>query len=141
METATDRGQRRRYHNETFPSPIFVSGKGGGCTGASAHRKGREIYPTRPVPIVVGFGAGGSADILMRLISQWVSERRGQPFVIENRPGAGGNLATEAVVRTPPDGHTLLAVGVVNAWNATLYDHLRVDFVRDIAPVASLNRG
>jgi len=100
-----------------------------------------EVYPIRPVPIVVGFAAGGSADILMRLIGQWVSERRGQPFVIENRPGAGGNLPSEAVVRTPPDGHTLLAVGVVNACNATLYDHLGVDFVRDIAPVASLNRG
>ena len=98
-------------------------------------------YPTRPVRIMVGFAAGGPNDILARLISQWLSERLGQPFVIENRPGAGSNIATEAVVRAPPDGYTLLLVGSPNAINATLYDKLNFNFIRDIAPVASFIRG
>jgi tripartite-type tricarboxylate transporter receptor subunit TctC len=100
-----------------------------------------SAYPERPVHIIVGFAPGGAADILMRLIGQWLSERLGQPFVIENRPGAGSNTATEAVVRARPDGYTLLNVGMINAWNATLYENLNFDFIRDIAPVATLNRG
>ena len=91
--------------------------------------------------IIVGFAAGGPNDILARLMGQWLSERLGQPFVIENRPGAGSNIATEAVVRAPPDGYTLLLVGSPNAINATLYDKLNFNFIRDIAPVASLIRG
>ena len=91
--------------------------------------------------IIVGFAAGGPNDILARLIGQWLSERLGQPFVIENRLGAGSNIATEAVVRAPPDGYTLLLVGSPNAINATLYDKLNFNFVRDIAPVASFIRG
>jgi tripartite-type tricarboxylate transporter receptor subunit TctC len=98
-------------------------------------------YPSRPVRIVVGFAAGGPNDILARLIGQWLSERLGQQFVIENRPGAGSNIATETVVRALPDGYTLLLVGSPNAINTTLYDHLDFDFIRDIAPVASLIRG
>ena len=90
--------------------------------------------------IIVGFPAGGPTDIFARLIGQWLSERLGQPFVIENRPGAGGNIATEAVVRAPPDGYTLLMVGAANAINATLYDKLNFNFIRDIAPVASIVR-
>jgi len=99
-----------------------------------------QSYPTRPVRIVVGFTAGGSTDIGARLIGQWLQERLGQSFVIENRPGAGTNIATEAVVRAPPDGYTLLMVGPSSAVNATLYDKLNFVFLRDIAPVASLIR-
>jgi tripartite-type tricarboxylate transporter receptor subunit TctC len=97
-------------------------------------------YPTRPVRIIVGFTAGGNFDLTARLISQWLSQRLGQQFIVENRPGAGTNIATEAVVRAPADGHTLLLGGAVNAINATLYEKLNFDFLRDIAPVASVIR-
>jgi tripartite-type tricarboxylate transporter receptor subunit TctC len=100
-----------------------------------------QTYPARPVHIIVGFSAGGPNDILARLIGEWLSKRLGQPFVIENRPGAGSNLATEAVVRAPSDGYTLLLVGSPNAINATLYDKLDFNFIHDIAPVASFIRG
>jgi tripartite-type tricarboxylate transporter receptor subunit TctC len=99
-----------------------------------------QAYPTRPVRIMVGLAAGSSSDILARLIGQWLSERLGQQFVIENRPGAGTNIATEAVVRAAPDGYTLLAVSPGNAINATLYEKLNFVFLRDIAPVASVMR-
>jgi tripartite-type tricarboxylate transporter receptor subunit TctC len=99
-----------------------------------------QSYPTRPVRIVVGFTAGGSTDIGARLIGQWLQERLGQSFVIENRPGAGTNIATESVVRAPPDGYTLLMVGPSSAVNATLYDKLNFVFLHDIAPVASMIR-
>ena len=100
-----------------------------------------ETYPSQPVRVIVGFAAGGPNDILARLIGQSVAKRLGQPFVIENRPGAGSNIATEAVVHAPPDGYTLLLVGSPNAINATLYDRLDFNFIRDIAPVASFMRG
>jgi tripartite-type tricarboxylate transporter receptor subunit TctC len=99
-----------------------------------------QAYPTRPVRLVVGFPPGGVADLYARLIGQWLSERLGQPFIIENRAGAGSNLGTEAVVRAPPDGYTLLQASSTNAWNATLYDNLNFNFIRDIAPVASIYR-
>ena len=99
-----------------------------------------QAYPARPVRIIVGFAPGGGADIAARLMGQWLSQRVGQQFVIENRPGAGGNLATEAVVRAPPDGYTLGLVGAANAINATLYEKLNFDFIRDIVPVAGIVR-
>jgi tripartite-type tricarboxylate transporter receptor subunit TctC len=99
-----------------------------------------QAYPSRPVRLVVGFPPDGVADLYARLIGQWLSERLGQPFIIENRAGAGSNLATEAVVRAPPDGYTLLQATAANAWNAKLYDNLNFNFVRDIAPVASIYR-
>ena len=99
-----------------------------------------QAYPTRPVRIIVGFAAGGPNDIIARLIGQWLSERLGQQFVIDNRPGAASNIATEAVVRAPPDGYTLLLVSTATAINATLYEKLNFDFIRDIAPVAGIIR-
>jgi tripartite-type tricarboxylate transporter receptor subunit TctC len=97
-----------------------------------------QAYPTRPVHLIVPFGPAGATDITARLIGQWLSERLGQQFVIENRPGAGGNIGTEAVVRAAPDGYTLLYVTTANASNATLYDKLNFNFVRDIAPIAPI---
>src|SRR5579864_9013459 len=99
-----------------------------------------QAYPTRPVRLVVGYAAGIGLDILARLMGQWLSERLGQPFIIENRPGAGGNIGTETVVKAPADGYTLLLVASANAVNASLYDKLNYNFIRDIAPVAGLMR-
>src|SRR5712671_2063518 len=99
-----------------------------------------QNYPSRPVRIMVGAPAGGTADILTRLMAQWLSERLGHPFVIENRAGAGTNIATEAVVKAAPNGYTLLLVAPANAINATLYDKLAFNFIRDIAPVAGITR-
>ena len=97
-----------------------------------------QAYPSRPVRLIVPLAPGGATDIIARLIGQWLAERLGQPFIIENRPGAGTNLGTEAVVRAPPDGYTLLLVSTPNAINATLYDKLNFNFIRDIAPVAGI---
>jgi tripartite-type tricarboxylate transporter receptor subunit TctC len=99
-----------------------------------------QTYPTRPVRIIVGFPAGGATDILARLTGQWLSERLGQQFIIENRAGAGGNIGTEAVVKAPPDGYTLLQVATPNGLNAALYTNLNFNFVRDIAPVVGIMR-
>src|SRR3954469_12246807 len=100
-----------------------------------------QTYPSQPVRVIVGFAAGGPNDILARLIGQWLPSRLGQPFIIETRLGAGSNIATEAVVHAPADGYTLLLVGSPNAINATLYEKLSFNFLRDIAPVASFMRG
>ena len=99
-----------------------------------------QSYPSRPVRLVVGFPPGGTTDIVARVLGQWLSERLSAPFVIENRPGAGTNVATETVVRAPADGHTLLVVTPANAINTSFYDKLDFDFERDITPVASLIR-
>jgi tripartite-type tricarboxylate transporter receptor subunit TctC len=106
-----------------------------GLTQAAA-----QSYPSRPARIVVGFAPGSAGDILARLMGQWLSERLSQPFIVENRPGAGSNIASEAVVRAPADGYTLLMISPSSAINATLYDKLNFVFLRDIAPVASLLR-
>ena len=99
-----------------------------------------QAYPTQPVRIIVAFAAGSGSDILARLMAQWLAERLGQPIVVENRPGGGGNLGTEAVVKAPPDGYTLLKVVPANTVNDTLYDKLPFNFIRDIAPVAGMAR-
>jgi len=98
-----------------------------------------QAYPTRPVRMLVGFAAGGAPDIAARLVAQWLSDRLGQQFIVENRPGAGGNIATEAVVDAPADGYTLLMAGLQNAVNTTLYQKLKYDFIRDMVPVAGVS--
>jgi tripartite-type tricarboxylate transporter receptor subunit TctC len=100
-----------------------------------------QAYPTRPVRLIVGYAPAGSADIAARVIGQWISEQLGQQFVIENRPGAGGNFATEAVAKAQPDGYTLLLTGSSDAWNATLYGNLKFNYIRDIVPVGTVARG
>ena len=100
-----------------------------------------QAYPSRPVRLIVGFPPGGASDITARLMGQWLSDHFGQQFIVENRPGAGTNIGTEAVVRAAPDGYTLLLVSVANTVNATLYDKLSFNFLRDIVPVAGLIRG
>ena len=99
-----------------------------------------QTYPTRPVRIVVGFAPAGASDIAARLMGQWLSERLGQQFTVENRAGAGGNIATETVVRAPADGYTVLLAGSNDAINATLYEKLNFNFIRDIAPVSGIVR-
>jgi len=99
-----------------------------------------ENYPYKPVRFIIGYTPGGSADIAARLIGQWLSERLGQSFIVESRPGAGSNIGTEAVIRSPPDGYTILLVAPANAINATLYRKLNYNFIRDVAPVAGIIR-
>jgi tripartite-type tricarboxylate transporter receptor subunit TctC len=120
----------------------FLHLAAGACVLSAASRIARaQAYPTRPVRIVVGFIVGGFYDTYARLIAQWLSEYLGQPFLIENRTGAGGSIATEAVVRAAPDGYTLLFTGSNDAWNTALYDNLSFNYLRDIAPVASISKG
>ena len=113
---------------------------GAAALPAVSHFAWAQTYPTRPVRLVVGFPPGGGTDIIARLIGQWLSERLGQQLVIENRPGAGSNIATDGVVRAAADGYTLLLVSAAHAINATLYDRLNYNFLRDIAPVAGVIR-
>jgi tripartite-type tricarboxylate transporter receptor subunit TctC len=122
-----------------LPRRTFLHLAAGAAGLPAAPRIARaQAYPTRPVRLIAPFAPGASSDITARLIGQWLSERLGQQFVIDNRPGGGGNIGTEAVVRASPDGYTLLMVGGHNAINATLYDKLNFNFIRDIAPVASI---
>src|SRR6476646_5640149 len=107
---------------------------------AISSRARAQAYPTRPVRIIVGFPAGGPTDIVARIIAQWLSERLGQEFLVENRPGAASNIGTEAALRAPPDGYTLLQVTSSNAVNATFYEKLNFDLMSDIAPVAGIVR-
>src|SRR5258708_5093598 len=127
--------------NVKFPRPKFLHLAAGACALPAASRIARApAYPSRPVRLIVGFAPGGGADIVGRLIGQRLSERLGQPFVIENRTGASGNIGTEAAVHASPDGYALLLVTVSNPINAALYERLNFDFVRDIAPVAPADR-
>src|SRR5262245_60341553 len=121
-----------------LPRRQFLRLAAGAAAAPAVPRTARaQPYPSRPVRIVVGFPAGGPTDIVARLIGQYLSERLGQQFLVENRPGAGGNIAAEAVVRAPADGYMLLLVSAANAISATLYENLSFDFLRDIAPIAS----
>src|ERR1017187_3664560 len=122
---------RRRFLSLAGASAIFPS---------IAKFARAESYPTHPIHFVVGFPAGGPNDILARVMGQWLSGRLGQPVIVENRPGASSNIATEAVVHAPADGYTLLLVGPANAINASLYENLNFNFMRDIAPVAAITR-
>jgi tripartite-type tricarboxylate transporter receptor subunit TctC len=121
-----------------FPRRRFLHLAAGAAVLPAVSRIARaQTYPTRPVRLIVGFPPGGGTDVMARLMGQSLSEHLGQPFVIENRPGAGSNTGTEAVVRAPPDGYTLLLATNANAVNATLYDKLNFNFIRDITPVAT----
>jgi|SRR6516225_9475040 hypothetical protein len=125
-----------------LPRRDFLHLLAGAAALPAASRLGwAQAYPTRPVRLIVPIAPAGASDILARLIGQWLSERLGQPFIIENRPGGGGNIGTEAVVHAPADGYTLLMAGSFNASNAALYDKLNFNFIRDIAPVAGVFRG
>jgi tripartite-type tricarboxylate transporter receptor subunit TctC len=129
----------REEHHETSPPSISPLGSIAALPAVS-RLASAETYPTRPVRLIIGYPPGGSADMTARLMGQWLSERLGQPFVIESRPGASTNIATEAVVHAPPDGYTLLLVAPANAINASLYEKLNFNFIRDIAPVAGIIR-
>ncbi len=113
---------------------------GAAALPAISRKTWAQVYPTRPVRLIVGFAPGGTPDLLARIAGEWLSERLGQPFVIENRPGSGSNTATEAVVNAIPDGYTLLLASIANSVNATIYDKLGYNFIRDVAPVAGLDR-
>jgi len=123
-----------------LPRRQFLYLAAGAALPAVSRVAGAQAYPTRPVRVMVGFAPGQAIDIVTRIIGQRLSERLGQQFIIENRPGAGGNIATEVVARAPADGYTLLAIGSNNMINPTLYQNLNYDFIRDIAPVASVYR-
>jgi tripartite-type tricarboxylate transporter receptor subunit TctC len=127
-------------HNEFYTSSISASGIGAAAISTLPRIARAQSYPTKLVHIVVGFAAGSANDIVARLIGQSLSERLGQQFVVENRTGAGGSLATETVARAPPDGYTILLIDTSQAINTTLYENLKFDFIRDIAPVASIMR-
>lgn len=124
-------------HRRTF----LRSGIAAVAASIFGRRASAQTYPARPVRIVVGYPPGGINDTYARLVGRWLAERIGQSFIIENRPGAGGNIATESVARAAPDGLTLLLATSGDAWNATLYDNLKFNFLRDLAPIAAIARG
>jgi tripartite-type tricarboxylate transporter receptor subunit TctC len=124
-----------------FPRRAFLHlALGAAALPTMSRKTWAQAYPARPVRLIVGFAPGGTPDLLARIIGEWLSERLGQPFVIENRPGSGSNTATEAVVNAAPDGYTLLLASIANSVNATIYEKLGYNFIRDVAPVAGLDR-
>src|SRR5215471_5764704 len=123
-----------------LPRRSFLQLVAGAALAAGAPPAFAQAYPTRNVRLIVGFGPGGAPDVLARLIGQWLSERLGHTFIIENRTGASSNLAVQIVIDSPPDGHTLLLASLANAVNASLYENMAFDFARDIAPVAGISR-
>src|SRR5262249_34273953 len=123
-----------------LPRRKFLHLAAGAAALSATVRIARTQNPTRPVRLILGYAPGNAPDIVARLIGQWLSHRLGQPFIIENRPGAGTNIGTDAVVRASPDGYTLLYVTTANASNATLFENLKFNFMRDIAPVAGIIR-
>jgi tripartite-type tricarboxylate transporter receptor subunit TctC len=123
-----------------LPRRSFLQFAAGAALAAGARPAFAQAYPTRNVRLIVPFGPGGAPDILARLIGQWLSDRLGHTFVVENRPGASGNLGTQLVIEAAPDGHMLLLASLANAVNVSLYDNLNFDFARDIAPVAGISR-
>jgi tripartite-type tricarboxylate transporter receptor subunit TctC len=135
---------RKRVKNKDMHMQIarrrFLSLTATGVFAATTRTANAQSYPNRPITLMVGFPAGGPNDILARLMAQWLSGRLGQPVIVENRPGASGNIATEVVVRAPADGYTLLLAGPANAINPSLYENLDFQFLRDIAPVAAVTR-
>src|SRR5215510_7095520 len=132
--------RKRRPMKPTHRRQFLRLAAGAAALPALSRIASAQAYPTRPVRIVVGFAAGGTTDIIVRLIGQWLSERLGRQFVIENRPGASGNLGTEAVAKAPADGYTLLQIVTPHAINVALYTNLSFDFIRDIAPVICVAR-
>src|SRR4051794_7103120 len=124
-----------------FPRRQFLNLAAGAAALPAAIRIAQaQAYPTRPVRLIVGAAAGSAPDMFARLIGQWLSERLSRPFVVDNRPGAGGNIGIEVVVRSPPDGYAFLLVPTSSAINVTLYEKLNFNFIRDIAPVGSVAR-
>src|SRR5215467_11017657 len=141
MSAGSERLQSNQSGPMTLPRRTFLRLATMAAVLPALPRAARaQAYPTRPVRIIAAFAAGGGVDITARLIGQWLSDRLGASFVTENRPGAGGNIGTEAVVNAPADGYTLLLATLPNAVNASLYEKLNFDFVRDIAPVAGIIR-
>ena len=141
IEAALLHGRSLRVKATELPRRRFLHLAAGAAAGPATSRIAMaQAYPARPVRIIVGLAAGGSQDVTTRLIAQWLSERLGQQFIVENRVGASGNLATEAVAKAAPDGYTLLAVATTHAINATLFEKLNFSFIRDIAPVAGIMR-
>jgi tripartite-type tricarboxylate transporter receptor subunit TctC len=126
-----------KFHRRNF----LRLGAGALALPVLSHIAAAQAYPSRPARILVGFPPGGTNDIHARLVGQLLSERLGKQFIVENRAGAGGNLATEALVRAEPDGYTLLLASATDSWSAALYDNLKFDFIRDVSPVASIDRG
>ena len=138
--TAIRNTERRLVTQHPRRRILSLAAGAAALSAVSRIAQAQRPYPSRPVRIIVGYPAGGGADVNARLMGQWLSERLGQAFVIENRPGAGGTIAVDSVVRSPPDGYTLLLTGSSDAYNESLYNNLKFNYIRDITPVAGIIR-